>query len=372
LARLGIKIKDLNGDTLTLDEIMQNAADTMGGAMAEQADTAAGKMARFRVSMDEAKETIGAALLPLVEGLTDALFDLEAQLAKPYDPDADPEGSMAELGQDIADIAHWYEDPHLVGIANFFGVDLPAAVKGPMQPLDDLRTHGLEPVAGATDDLASAQEDLEGATDGATDSIYNQIDAVRASADPMFAFVDAHNNLKEATDKAALAAAEHGEQSPEYIAALDEVREAAGRLQGATGTLATETGLTRQQMEEHLRGLKVFTAEQIALIIAELERVNAFQFSEKRVRIVYDRQPTRDTPFNLPGQHTGGVVPGQFRGQEVPILARAGEVVSQSGGPAHMNGYGPQVIQVVIDRKVIGQVVREEALRDQRRGRAWS
>ena len=76
LARLGIKIKDVNGDMLTLDEIMQNASDTMGGAMSEQADTAAGKMARLQVAMDEAKETIGTALLPLVEGLTGALFDL--------------------------------------------------------------------------------------------------------------------------------------------------------------------------------------------------------------------------------------------------------------------------------------------------------
>ena len=36
LARLGLKIKDVNGEMLTLDEIMGNAQDTMGGAMSER------------------------------------------------------------------------------------------------------------------------------------------------------------------------------------------------------------------------------------------------------------------------------------------------------------------------------------------------
>ena len=65
LARLGIKIKDVNGEMLTLDEIMQNAAATMGGAMAQQADTAAGKMAILNVKMEEAKEALGVQLMPV-------------------------------------------------------------------------------------------------------------------------------------------------------------------------------------------------------------------------------------------------------------------------------------------------------------------
>lgn len=64
----------------------------------------------------------------------------------------------------------------------------------------------------------------------------------------------------------------------------------------------------------------------------------------------------------LPEFHTGGVVPGPA-GMAVPILAMAGETVTPAGGrpPA-----GPEVIQLVLDGRVVAEVVRNQLLRTQR------
>jgi len=51
----------------TLDEVMNVLGGTFGGAVAANAETAAGKMAILKNSISETKESIGAALLPVVE-----------------------------------------------------------------------------------------------------------------------------------------------------------------------------------------------------------------------------------------------------------------------------------------------------------------
>lgn len=49
--------------------IQQMLADKVGGAASTAAETAAGKMQRFQLAIGEAKESIGAALLPIIEKL---------------------------------------------------------------------------------------------------------------------------------------------------------------------------------------------------------------------------------------------------------------------------------------------------------------
>lgn len=65
---------------------------------------------------------------------------------------------------------------------------------------------------------------------------------------------------------------------------------------------------------------------------------------------------------HLPEFHAGGVVPGR-PGTEVPIMAMAGERVTPAGASA---GSGPEVIQLVLDGRVIAEVVRDQLLRKQR------
>ena len=56
-----------------MNAIMDELARTTGGAAATAADSAAGKVKGMKISMDEAKESIGAALLPAMAAFADAL-----------------------------------------------------------------------------------------------------------------------------------------------------------------------------------------------------------------------------------------------------------------------------------------------------------
>jgi len=57
----------------TLDEVMDVLGGTFGGAVAKNAETAAGKMAIMKNSIAETKESIGAALLPVLEAVLPVL-----------------------------------------------------------------------------------------------------------------------------------------------------------------------------------------------------------------------------------------------------------------------------------------------------------
>jgi molybdenum-dependent DNA-binding transcriptional regulator ModE len=67
LGKLDPKLKDLIKDGMSTDEAMQALSKTFGGAASTAANTAEGKMQRLALSMAETKETIGAALLPVIE-----------------------------------------------------------------------------------------------------------------------------------------------------------------------------------------------------------------------------------------------------------------------------------------------------------------
>jgi len=67
LGKLDPKLKELIKDGMSTDEAMQALSKTFGGAASTAANTAEGKMQRLALSMAETKETIGAALLPVIE-----------------------------------------------------------------------------------------------------------------------------------------------------------------------------------------------------------------------------------------------------------------------------------------------------------------
>ncbi|NBW14532.1 MAG: hypothetical protein EBR82_41690 [Caulobacteraceae bacterium] len=63
-------------DGADFDTVMEALAATTGGAAANAANTAAGQMKNLGIQMDEAKESIGAALLPVVTALIEKLIPL--------------------------------------------------------------------------------------------------------------------------------------------------------------------------------------------------------------------------------------------------------------------------------------------------------
>jgi hypothetical protein len=69
LGQLSPEIKAMIKDGATLDDVMNVLGGTFGGATAAAAETAAGRMKILKNSLDETKESIGAALLPAVEAI---------------------------------------------------------------------------------------------------------------------------------------------------------------------------------------------------------------------------------------------------------------------------------------------------------------
>jgi hypothetical protein len=71
LGRLGIGLSSAEIKSLGLKGTMDQLAATFGGAATTQANTLEGQINRLRVGFDEAKESVGAALLPAVKSFID-------------------------------------------------------------------------------------------------------------------------------------------------------------------------------------------------------------------------------------------------------------------------------------------------------------
>ena len=71
LGRLGIGLSSAEIKTLGLEGTTKQLAQTFGGAATVQANTFEGQIQRLKVGFDEAKESVGAALLPTLQKLLD-------------------------------------------------------------------------------------------------------------------------------------------------------------------------------------------------------------------------------------------------------------------------------------------------------------
>jgi hypothetical protein len=75
LGKLGLGLSKAELATLTFTEVQQKLSDLTGGAAAANAETFQGKIDRLKVGFDEAKETLGFALLPQIEKFISYLND---------------------------------------------------------------------------------------------------------------------------------------------------------------------------------------------------------------------------------------------------------------------------------------------------------
>ncbi|CAB4142290.1 hypothetical protein UFOVP444_9 [uncultured Caudovirales phage] len=75
LGRLGLGLSKSELATLSFTEVQQKLSDLYGGAAAANAETFQGKIDRLKVGFDEAKESLGVALLPAVEQFIGFLND---------------------------------------------------------------------------------------------------------------------------------------------------------------------------------------------------------------------------------------------------------------------------------------------------------
>jgi hypothetical protein len=69
LGKLGVGLSTAELKTMSFEQVQGRLTELFGGAAAANADTYAGQIARVQVAFDEAKETLGTALLPILDQL---------------------------------------------------------------------------------------------------------------------------------------------------------------------------------------------------------------------------------------------------------------------------------------------------------------
>jgi hypothetical protein len=69
LGKLGIGLDAAELKTMSFEQVQSRLTELFGGAAAANANTYAGQIARVQVAFDEAKETLGTALLPILDQL---------------------------------------------------------------------------------------------------------------------------------------------------------------------------------------------------------------------------------------------------------------------------------------------------------------
>jgi len=75
LGRLGLGLSKAELSTLSFTEVQAKLSELYGGAAAANAETFQGKIDRLKVAFDEAKESLGVALLPFIEKFITFLND---------------------------------------------------------------------------------------------------------------------------------------------------------------------------------------------------------------------------------------------------------------------------------------------------------
>jgi phage-related protein len=71
LGKLGIGLSAAELKTMTFTDVQGKLTELFGGAAAKNAETYSGRIARMQVAFDEAKETLGFALLPILQKFID-------------------------------------------------------------------------------------------------------------------------------------------------------------------------------------------------------------------------------------------------------------------------------------------------------------
>ena len=71
LGKLGIGLSSAELKTMSFTDVQSKLTDLFGGAAAANAETYQGRLERLKVTFDEAKETIGYKLLPIIQQLVD-------------------------------------------------------------------------------------------------------------------------------------------------------------------------------------------------------------------------------------------------------------------------------------------------------------
>ena len=122
LGKLGIGLSAAELKTMTFTDVQGKLTDLFGGAAARNAETYSGRIARMQVAFDEAKETLGFALLPVLQKFIDYINEYALPLITAFsDAFSGKEnglgGVISQVGQTISNVF----TPIVNGLVKAFG-----------------------------------------------------------------------------------------------------------------------------------------------------------------------------------------------------------------------------------------------------------
>ena len=254
LTRLGLETKNAAGETLTFDQILGRAAETMGGTARRAAFDLAGQLEQVSIAFSEIQEKPSAmarwwsrlqqGVLLAVEAVADinnelpqARTLLNELVLSGIDPFTQRSEAMSAVlielrkagFEDLTDAIGFLEvalgttnTDLLNARANVqeFGASLGLSADQIREVSDEL-TGALR--ADAVNLWREAQANAAGATRDFTAALQAQRDTMKEATDPLFASQKANERLADAHDKYTRATIEHGEASEEAMGALSDL-----------------------------------------------------------------------------------------------------------------------------------------------------
>jgi len=110
LARLSPEVKQMVKDHKSLDEILQALGKTYAGSAATAANTFQGRMDRLKVAVNETKESIGYALLPIFEKMVTFIQTRILPVIQKFVDSIGEKGLGKTLKETSGQIFNWYRE----------------------------------------------------------------------------------------------------------------------------------------------------------------------------------------------------------------------------------------------------------------------
>lgn len=233
----------------------------------------------------------------------------------------------------------------------------------------------MEAMTGATDDEAGAQDDLAGETKTATDRMRAQFDLIDGRLDTFGNLVEATRNQAAAQRAVNEAIKKHGEDSPEHLAALEDLAGANRDLRDAEIGVVEAGGMTRDEFikQQVQMGLAFDDAQRLADKYDELFTPRTVTHTIRYHEVVESDSSGRTHSGGR--QHGGPVHGGQpvVVGEtqpEVFVPATAGTIKPEvpAGSPAAAGGLTINVnAGTIVSERELEQVIVDALIRYERR-----
>lgn len=373
--RLGIETKNAAGEMLTYDEVLKNAAETMGGAAATAANTFAGAIERSRIAMEEAKEAAGqnfvgpmtvltgvwnefqTAILGGDEQLAELITTFNLLLSQGINPMEDAIASAITVLKTMneVDLSAGTLDTliAMLGLTeeqvlelrsavllseNAFGMEEDAAAR--LIGLLDGLVGNLDPAVLATQRHQAAMEKAAGAARDYTGALQAQRDLLKEMTDPVFALVAAGERYEDAQTRLNELTVDGRRGTDEYQDALGDVLRAQADLNQAQA----DANVVGSEGLDLLHQLAVQAGVNMTAFDLWRNSVDLLAGSITNLPATVGGRPTINSGPNVRGAFAeGGIVPGP-RGSAQLILAHGGETVL----PTHKGGFAGNQTTIVV------------------------